>query len=140
MNNFLFCSYRTAIEKNPNLFNYLIGMGQNLFSNMLFAEASVCFEHATRFAVIPLQTRSSRCPRMATGRNPNPPSPPVPNPSHILHAVFRGCGRAQPWPMLVAAGSSPHLTRDRTGSTPSGLGLVHIYAGSPTLDSVWVQR
>ncbi|CAM0912987.1 unnamed protein product [Alopecurus aequalis] len=37
---------KTAIEKNPDLFNYLIAMGQNLFSNFMFAEASVCFEHA----------------------------------------------------------------------------------------------
>ncbi|XP_037466953.1 ALBINO3-like protein 2, chloroplastic [Triticum dicoccoides] len=37
---------RTAIEKNPDLHIALIGMGQTLFSNKLFPEASVCFEHA----------------------------------------------------------------------------------------------
>uniref|UniRef100_A0ACD5ZQ71 Uncharacterized protein n=1 Tax=Avena sativa TaxID=4498 RepID=A0ACD5ZQ71_AVESA len=37
---------KTAIEKNPDLYTYLIGMGQKLFQDMLFAEASVCFEHA----------------------------------------------------------------------------------------------
>uniref|UniRef100_A0ACD5XXH2 Uncharacterized protein n=1 Tax=Avena sativa TaxID=4498 RepID=A0ACD5XXH2_AVESA len=37
---------KTAIEKNPDLYTYLIGMGQTLFQDMLFAEASVCFEHA----------------------------------------------------------------------------------------------
>uniref|UniRef100_J3MBP2 Uncharacterized protein n=2 Tax=Oryza brachyantha TaxID=4533 RepID=J3MBP2_ORYBR len=37
---------RTAIEKDPNLYVALIGMGQALFSNKLFPEATVCFEHA----------------------------------------------------------------------------------------------
>ncbi|KAF0901618.1 hypothetical protein E2562_003589 [Oryza meyeriana var. granulata] len=37
---------RTAIEKDPNLHIALIGMGQALFSNRLFPEATVCFEHA----------------------------------------------------------------------------------------------
>lgn len=37
---------RTAIEKNPDLFTALIGMGQTLFSNRLFPEATECFEHA----------------------------------------------------------------------------------------------
>lgn len=37
---------RTAIEKNPDLHVALIGMGQTLFSNKLFPEASLCFEHA----------------------------------------------------------------------------------------------
>uniref|UniRef100_M8CYS9 ALBINO3-like protein 2, chloroplastic n=1 Tax=Aegilops tauschii TaxID=37682 RepID=M8CYS9_AEGTA len=36
----------SAIEKNPDLHIALIGMGQTLFSNKLFPEASVCFEHA----------------------------------------------------------------------------------------------
>lgn len=38
--------HRTAIEKNPDLSTALIGMGQTLFSNRLFAEAGECFEHA----------------------------------------------------------------------------------------------
>ncbi|KAJ1258220.1 hypothetical protein BS78_10G058500 [Paspalum vaginatum] len=37
---------RTAIERNPDLSTALIGMGQTLFSNRLFPEAAVCFEHA----------------------------------------------------------------------------------------------
>ncbi|XP_066380089.1 ALBINO3-like protein 2, chloroplastic isoform X5 [Miscanthus floridulus] len=37
---------RTAVERNPDLSVALIGMGQTLFSNKLFPEAAVCFEHA----------------------------------------------------------------------------------------------
>uniref|UniRef100_A0A0E0L8F4 Uncharacterized protein n=1 Tax=Oryza punctata TaxID=4537 RepID=A0A0E0L8F4_ORYPU len=37
---------RTAIEKDSSLYVALIGMGQALFSNRLFPEATVCFEHA----------------------------------------------------------------------------------------------
>lgn len=37
---------RTAVERNPDLSTALIGMGQTLFSNRLFPEAAVCFEHA----------------------------------------------------------------------------------------------
>ncbi|CAD6340100.1 unnamed protein product [Miscanthus lutarioriparius] len=37
---------RTAVERNPDLSTALIGMGQTLFSNKLFPEAAVCFEHA----------------------------------------------------------------------------------------------
>lgn len=37
---------KTAVEKNPDLFRYLIGMGQFFFQKKLFAEASVCYEHA----------------------------------------------------------------------------------------------
>ncbi|PWZ06853.1 ALBINO3-like protein 3, mitochondrial [Zea mays] len=37
---------RTAVERNPDLYTALIGMGQTLFSNRLFPEAAVCFEHA----------------------------------------------------------------------------------------------
>ncbi|WVZ82312.1 hypothetical protein U9M48_029587 [Paspalum notatum var. saurae] len=39
-------TYRTAVERNPDLSTALIGMGQTLFSNRLFPEAAVCFEHA----------------------------------------------------------------------------------------------
>ncbi|PUZ61999.1 hypothetical protein GQ55_4G323400 [Panicum hallii var. hallii] len=37
---------RTAVERNPDLSTALIGMGQTLFSNRLFPEASECFKHA----------------------------------------------------------------------------------------------
>ncbi|KAM0894710.1 hypothetical protein ACQ4PT_024204 [Festuca glaucescens] len=37
---------KTAIEKNPDLFECLIGMGQMLFQNKLFAESAVCYDHA----------------------------------------------------------------------------------------------
>ncbi|CAN6172709.1 unnamed protein product [Urochloa humidicola] len=37
---------RTAVERNPELSTALIGMGQTLFSNKLFPEASECFKHA----------------------------------------------------------------------------------------------
>uniref|UniRef100_A0A0E0A5P5 Uncharacterized protein n=1 Tax=Oryza glumipatula TaxID=40148 RepID=A0A0E0A5P5_9ORYZ len=37
---------RTAIERDSSLYVALIGMGQTLFSNRLFPEATVCFEHA----------------------------------------------------------------------------------------------
>ncbi|XP_047093586.1 ALBINO3-like protein 2, chloroplastic [Lolium rigidum] len=37
---------KTAIEKNPDLFDCLIGMGQMLFQNKLFAESAVCYDHA----------------------------------------------------------------------------------------------
>ncbi|OQU75925.1 hypothetical protein SORBI_3010G055700 [Sorghum bicolor] len=37
---------RTAVERNPDLSTALIAMGQTLFSNKLFPEAAVCFEHA----------------------------------------------------------------------------------------------
>jgi len=39
-------AHRTAVERNPDLSTALIGMGQTLFSNKLFPEAAVCFEHA----------------------------------------------------------------------------------------------
>lgn len=39
-------AHRTAVERNPDLYTALIGMGQTLFSNRLFPEAAVCFEHA----------------------------------------------------------------------------------------------
>jgi hypothetical protein len=41
-----FFAYRTAIEKNPDVFECLIGMGQMLFQNKLFAESAVCYDHA----------------------------------------------------------------------------------------------
>ncbi|KAM0878042.1 hypothetical protein ACQ4PT_035126 [Festuca glaucescens] len=37
---------KTAIEKNPDLSECLIGMGQMLFQNKLFAESAVCYDHA----------------------------------------------------------------------------------------------
>jgi len=39
-------THRTAVERNPDLSTALIGMGQTLFSNRLFPEASECFKHA----------------------------------------------------------------------------------------------
>jgi hypothetical protein len=39
-------AHRTAVERNPDLSTALIAMGQTLFSNKLFPEAAVCFEHA----------------------------------------------------------------------------------------------
>jgi len=39
-------AHRTAVERNPDLSTALIGMGQTMFSNRLFPEAAVCFEHA----------------------------------------------------------------------------------------------
>jgi YidC/Oxa1 family membrane protein insertase len=44
------------MEKNPDMFTYLIGMGQKLFQDKLFAEAAVCYEHA-----IPMVCFNLRC-------------------------------------------------------------------------------
>jgi hypothetical protein len=51
-----FFAYRTAIEKNPDVFECLIGMGQMLFQNKLFAESAVCYDHA-----IPMVCCNLRC-------------------------------------------------------------------------------